>query len=339
MAFRIGINGYGRIGRCILRALYERNYRNVMEVTAVNDVADSGTMAYLTRHDTIHGRFPLPVSLEDSVLSVGDDRIALSDRSRIEEIPWGEREVDLVLECTGLFGERADAQRHIDAGAGSVLFSYPATPEVDITVVYGVNHQALRRRHRIVSNASCTTNCLVPVIKTVDDAFGVARGLITTIHASMNDQPVIDAYHHTDLRRTRSAGQSIIPVETQLARGINRILPHLEGRFEATAVRVPVVNVSALDIAITVERPTDRDEVNRILSEAAAGPLHGIMGVSDEPLVSCDFNHDPRSSVVDLTQTRVAVGSMVKLFTWFDNEWAYAVRMLDTALAMLTACE
>jgi D-erythrose 4-phosphate dehydrogenase len=339
MSFRIAINGYGRIGRCILRALYERNYRNLMEVVAVNDIADSGTMAYLTKHDTIHGPFPLPVNLEDSVLAVGDDRIALTAHSRIEEIPWKARGVDLVLECTGLFGERADAQRHIASGAGSVLFSYPATPDVDFTVVYGINHRELGRRHRIVSNASCTTNCLVPVIKVMDDRFGITQGLITTIHASMNDQPVIDAYHHTDLRRTRSAGQSIIPVETQLARGIGRILPHLEGRFEATAVRVPVVNVSALDIALRVERDTNRDEVNRVLAEAAAGPLHGILGVSEEPLVSCDFNHDPRSSVVDLTQTRVAGESLVKLFTWFDNEWAYAVRMLDTALAMLTACD
>ncbi len=337
MTFRIAINGYGRIGRCILRALYERGYRGAMEVAAINDVADAATMAYLTKYDTIHGPFPGEVALEGDVLAAGDDRIAIFNQGEIEHLPWRGLGIDLVMECTGRFVERADGDRHIASGAGKVLFSHPASPDVDFTAVYGFNHNDIRRRHRIVSNASCTTNCLVPVIKVLDDRLSVAAGQITTIHAAMNDQPVIDAYHHTDMRRTRSAGQSIIPVDTQLAKGIGRLLPHLDGRFEATAVRVPTVNVSALDAVLWVERRTTAEEVNSLFEEAALGSFRGILGTNREPLVSCDFNHDCRSSVIDVTQTRVSGHRLVKVFIWFDNEWAYAVRMLDTALAMLTA--
>lgn len=337
MSFRIAINGYGRIGRCVLRALYERGFRESLAIAAVNDIADNCTMAYLTEYDTTHGRFPGSVCLLGEHLVVNGDRIRLFSETAISDLPWSELGIDAVLECSGAFSSRHHAEAHLRAGATKVLFSQPADPDVDATIVYGVNHSTLKKTHHIVSNASCTTNCLIPVLKVIDDAFGIRSGVITTIHSAMNDQPVIDAYHHTDLRRTRCSSQSIIPVDTQLARGIGRVLPHLDGRFEATAVRVPTINVSAMDIVLHVEAGTDANAVNGELRAASETWLHGVLGFSDGPLVSWDFNHDSRSSIVDGTQTRVSGGSVVKIFAWFDNEWAYAVRMLDTTCALL-AC-
>lgn len=335
MKGRVAINGFGRIGRCVLRALYEYGYRSQLEIIAINDVADNETMAYLTKYDTVHGRFPGRVSLDQHTLSVGEDKIFLLTENNIENLPWKALGIDIVLECTGLFGKRADAVKHLDSGSRKVLFSYPASQDVDFTVVYGINHNLLKSTYSIVSNASCTTNCLIPILKIIDDEFTILNGSITTIHSSMNDQPVNDAYHHTDLRKTRSAGQSIIPVDTELARGIGRIFPHLDGKLKASAVRVPVANVSAMDIVLLVDRNTDELEVNHVFREASKGYLSGILGFSEEPLTSSDFNHDSRSSVIDSTQTKVSGGNLIKIFAWFDNEWAYSVRMLDSAIIML----
>jgi len=252
----------------------------------------------------------------------------------IRQLPWRELEVDLVLECTGAFTDRATAELHLAQGAKRVLFSQPAAPDVDATIVYGVNHHTLKPEHTIVSNASCTTNCIVPVIVALHSALGVNSGVLTTIHSAMNDQPVIDAYHHTDLRKTRSAFQSIIPVDTGLARGIERILPELRGRFDAQAMRVPTVNVSAIDLSVVVQKRVTREEVNEVLRAAAAASTPGVLDCTDESLASCDFNHDSRSAIVDLGQTRVSGGHLVKVLTWFDNEWGYANRMLDVARLM-----
>jgi len=328
---RLAINGYGRIGRCVLRALYEGPLRHSLKVVAVNELADAGTVRHLTRYDSTHGRFPLKVGGSDTELTLGDDSIALLRNENVRDLPWAELGVDLVLECSGAFSERSMAEQHLEQGAGRVLFSQPANPDVDATVIYGVNHAELQADHRIVSNASCTTNGIIPVIQVLHDAFTISAGTITTIHSAMNDQPVLDAYHHTDLRKTRAAGQSIIPVDTALAVGIERILPGLAGKFSAQALRVPTLNVSAMDLTVQLEGCVDVMAVNRALSEAATSRFCGVLGYTEEPLASCDFNHDPRSSIVDASQTRVSGGRLVKVLTWFDNEWGYANRMLDVS--------
>jgi erythrose-4-phosphate dehydrogenase len=328
---RLAINGFGRIGRSVLRALYEGPLHDCMRVVAINELADARTVLHLARYDSTHGRFPAEISGDEQQLQVDADRIALFRCADIDELPWGDLGIDLVLECSGAFSDRATAALHLQQGAGKVLFSQPAHPDVDATVVYGVNHQSLRADHSIVSNASCTTNCVVPVIQAMQDAIGIERGTITTIHSAMNDQPVLDAYHHTDLRKTRAAGHSIIPVDTELARGIARILPWTDGLFAAHALRVPTQNVSAMDLTVQVARDTTVAQVNTVLREAAAAHFDGIMGYTEELLASCDFNHDPRSSIVDASQTRVSAGRLVKVLTWFDNEWGYANRMLDVA--------
>jgi erythrose-4-phosphate dehydrogenase len=328
---KLAINGYGRIGRSVLRALYERDYRDHLQVVAINELADAVTVAHLTRYDSTHGRFPGEVALETGQLRVNGEAIRLLRQQAIGALPWSELGVDLVMECTGTFTERSLAEQHIAQGAKRVLFSQPARSDVDATIVYGVNHQELQSDHRVVSNASCTTNGIVPVIRALDEAFGIESGTITTIHSAMNDQPVLDAYHHTDLRKTRAAGQSIIPVDTELARGIERILPHMEGRFTAQALRVPTLNVSAMDLTVLVSQQVDEARVNAALAAAAAQGYCGVLGYTNEPLASCDFNHDTRSSIIDASQTRVSGGRLVKVLTWFDNEWAYANRMLDVA--------
>jgi len=328
---RIAINGYGRIGRCVLRALYESELRQQLQVVAINELADCNTIAHLTKYDSTHGRFPGVVEVADDQLYLDGQGIRVLHQQCIENLPWAELNIDLVLECTGAFNDRATADLHIKAGAKHVLFSQPATAEVDATIVYGVNHQSLTGREVIVSNASCTTNCIVPVIQVLDQAFGIDSGVITTIHSAMNDQPVIDAYHHTDLRKTRSAIQSMIPVDTSLAKGIDRLLPKLAGRFEAQAMRVPTVNVSAMDLSVVVNSDVDAAAINAVLKQAADKQFSGVLGYTDELLASCDFNHDSRSSVVDATQTRVAGKRLVKVLTWFDNEWGFANRMLDVA--------
>jgi len=328
---RLAINGYGRIGRSVLRALYESPLRSELQVVAINELADAGTVLHLTRYDSTHGRFPRPLAGDEHRLLVDGDAIALLCKPQIEDLPWRDLGVDIVLECTGAFSDRATAEQHLNRGAGKVLFSQPAQPDVDWTVVYGVNHEQLQAQHSIVSNASCTTNGIVPVIKALEDTVGIESGTITTIHSAMNDQPVLDAYHHTDLRKTRAASQSIIPVDTGLARGVERILPAMQGRFTAQALRVPTLNVSALDLTVQTRSETDELAINRILHDAAQSRFSGVLGYTEELLASCDFNHDARSSIIDASQTRVSGKQLVKVLTWFDNEWGYANRMLDVA--------
>lgn len=333
MSYRIAINGYGRIGRCVLRALYESTNYADLRIVAINDLADTRTLAHLTRYDSTHGRFLGDVESSEHSLKVAGDEIAVSRCADLSGLAWQDLEIDLVMECSGAFTDRAMAEGHLQRGAGRVLFSQPAEPDVDFTAVWGINHQAIKAEHRIISNASCTTNCIVPVLACLDGELGIRSGIITTIHSAMNDQPVIDSYHHHDLRRTRSAMQSIIPVETALARGIERILPGLAGKLSAQAIRVPTVNVSAMDLTVVVDRQDGIkvDTLNDILRRASAAMPPNVLGYTEEPLASCDFNHDPRSAIVDLTQTRVAPGGLVNLLVWFDNEWAYANRMLDMA--------
>ncbi|MGQ4878258.1 type I glyceraldehyde-3-phosphate dehydrogenase [Billgrantia sp. LNSP4103-1] len=338
MAQRIAINGYGRIGQCVLRALRERQpgraEEPALEVVAINELSDLATIAYLTRYDTTHGRFPGRVEAAAGRLVVDGASIEVLTEPEPTRLPWGELGIDLVLECSGSFKDRATAERHLAAGAGRLLFSQPAESDVDTTIVCGINDGELAAEHRIVSAASCTTNCLVPVLTVLDEALGIEHGVTTTVHSAMNDQPVIDAYHQTDLRLTRSAMHSIVPVDTSLARGINRLMPHLAGRFECLHMRVPTINVSAMDLSICVRRDTSAAEVNALLREASTGRLAGLLGYTEEPMASVDFNHDPRSGIVDATQTRVAGNRLIKLLCWFDNEWGFANRMLDVAQRM-----
>ncbi|MFV8818818.1 type I glyceraldehyde-3-phosphate dehydrogenase [Haliea sp. E17] len=328
---RIAINGYGRIGRCVLRALQESPLRSRFEIVAINELADAGTVLHLTRYDSTHGRFPGELGGDEHSLIVDGHRVTLLRQAEIGDLPWAELGVDLVLECSGAFSDRASAERHLQQGAQRVLLSQPGEPDVDATIVYGVNEGDLHAGHRIVSAASCTTNGIVPVIRALADTVGIESGTITTIHSAMNDQPVLDAYHHTDLRKTRAAFQSIIPIDTGLARGLERILPEMAGRFSAQALRVPTLNVSAMDLTIQAQRDTGVDEVNQALAAAAAERFHGVLGFTRELLASCDFNHDAHSSIVDASQTLVSGRRLVKVLTWFDNEWAYANRMLDVA--------
>lgn len=336
---RIAINGYGRIGQCVLRALYENGYRDHLQVVAINELSDIDTIAHLTRYDSTHGRFHGSIAVEGDDLLVNGDRIRILRHPDPADLPWQALGVDLVLECSGAYSDRATAQKHIDAGAKRLLFSQPAEPDVDRTVVFGINDADLSDRDVIVAAGSCTTNCLVPVIQVLDNALGIEQGTTTTIHAAMNDQPVIDAYHHQDLRRTRSALHNIVPVNTGLARGIERLLPHMEGRFSSVAMRVPTLNVSAIDMVVNVRKTTDVTTVNRLLKEAAHGPLRGILDYTDELLASSDFNHDAHSGVVDGGQTRVTGGTMVKVLCWFDNEWGFANRMLDVSRSWLEKTE
>ncbi|MDG2145788.1 MAG: type I glyceraldehyde-3-phosphate dehydrogenase [Porticoccaceae bacterium] len=327
---RVAINGYGRIGRSVLRALYESNARQWVQVVAINEPAETKTMAHLTRYDSTHGRFPGTVEWQQDKLVVNDDIIQICHQEDLNQLPWANFGIDVVLECSGTFSNRSTAETHLEAGAKRVLFSQPAEADVDATIIYGINHQVLSGDETIISSASCSTNCVVPVISVLNDSFGVDGGVITTIHSAMNDQPVIDAYHHTDLRKTRGAMQSIIPVDTELALGIDRLLPELTGRFQAQAMRVPTANVSAIDLSIMLNNQVDVDAINRALSNASEGYLTDVLGYTEEPLASCDFNHDPRSGIVDASQTRVSQNKLVKVLIWFDNEWGYANRMLDT---------
>ena len=328
---RLAINGYGRIGRSVLRALYESNLRDQLQIVAINELADCATIAHLTKYDSVHGRFHGDVSVHDDCLFINSDKIAVTHHEQLEDLDWHINAVDIVLECTGSFSERERAELHLQAGAKKVIFSQPASRDVDATIVYGVNDTTLTGSETIISAASCTTNCSVPVIAALEKAFGIESGVITTIHSAMNDQPVNDAYHHTDLRKTRSAMNSIIPVDTGLARGIERILPNMAGKFEAQAMRVPTVNVSVIDLSVQLKKTVTQSEVNTVLKTAASNQFAGVLGYTEEPLASCDYNHDPRSGIVDASQTRVAGGKLVKVLIWFDNEWGFANRMLDVA--------
>ena len=333
---RIAINGFGRIGRNVLRAIYETGRNSHIRVVAINELADPEGIAHLLKYDTSHGRFPFAVELDGKTLSVAGDNIQLLQQGDLTNLPWGELGVDLVMECTGVYNSREQGAEHIQRGAKKVLFSQPCGPDMDATVIYGINDQFLSPEDKIISAGSCTTNCIVPVIQVLDNAFEVLSGTITTIHSSMHDQQVIDAYH-PDLRRTRAASQSIIPVDTKLARGIERILPKFAGKFEAIAVRVPTINVTAMDLSVTLNANVTIEEVNHALKAGREGRLSGILGYTEEPLVSIDFNHDPHSCIVDGTQTRVSHKHLVKTLVWCDNEWGFANRMLDTAMAMFTA--
>jgi glyceraldehyde 3-phosphate dehydrogenase/D-erythrose 4-phosphate dehydrogenase len=300
-----------------------------MQIVAINELADCKTIAHLTKYDSTHGRFPGEVSTSNEVLTVNGQNIAVFHQENIAELDWAALDVDVVLECSGAFSDRVTAELHLRQGAKRVVFSQPATTDVDATIVWGVNQDSLKSSDKIISTGSCTTNAIVPVIKALDDNFGIDCGVITTIHSAMNDQPVIDAYHNTDLRKTRSAIQSIIPVDTGLAKGIGRILPALADSFEAQAMRVPTINVSSIDLSVVVKQSTTAEIVNQRLQAAAEQQFNGVLGLTNELLASCDFNHDARSAIVDASQTRVAGTNLVKVLTWFDNEWAYANRMLD----------
>lgn len=335
MTTRIAINGFGRIGRCVLRALYENGYRQDMEVVVINELADIDSLSYMLRYDSTHGRFNGTVSIADEQhLMVNGDRIRVCHIGDPAELDWAALDVDLVLECSGQIRSREDAELHLSRGAKKVLISNPADSAVDNTVIYGHNHYSLSAEQRIVSNGSCSTNALIPVLTLIDQAYGIEAGVTTTIHSAMNDQPVIDAYH-SDMRRTRSAVQSIIPVDTGLPAGIERLMPQLAGKIESLHVRVPTINVSALDISLQLTDATDADAVNALLAGASNERFDGILGLTREAHASIDFNHDPRSAIVDATQTRVSGGRLLKLLVWFDNEWGFANRMLDTASEML----
>ncbi|RBW45082.1 erythrose-4-phosphate dehydrogenase [Psychromonas sp. B3M02] len=331
MSLRIAINGYGRIGRSVVRALFEGGHQSQIEIVAINELAAAEAICHLTQYDSTHGRFPFTVTQIEQQLTIADHPIKLLAFENISDLPWQALDIDMVIDCTGIYGSKADAQAHLNAGAKKVIFSHPADHDVDATVVYGVNHQSLTGQETYISGASCTTNCIVPVIASLDAAFDIKCGTITTIHSAMNDQPVIDSYHH-DLRRTRAASQSIIPVDTKLAAGIERILPKFADKFEAIAVRVPTINVTAMDLSITVDIKVSIDDINQCLKKISTTSLSGILGYTEAPLVSVDFNHDPRSCIIDGTQTRVSDGHLVKLLVWCDNEWGFANRLIDTCL-------
>lgn len=337
MSYRIAINGYGRIGQCVLRAIYENGLQSLFQVVAINELSDLETVTYLTRYDTTHGRFPLPVAHDGEALLVNGDSIEVLNQPDPAKLPWRRLDIDLVIECSGSFSDRETAERHLASGAKRLLFSQPAKPDVDATIIYGLNQQCLSADMRVVSAASCTTNCVLPVLDLLHRELGIISGVTTTIHSAMNDQPVIDSYHQTDLRLTRSALQSIIPVDTGLSKGIDRILPELAGRFQCLHLRVPTINVSVMDMSINVSQPTSAAAVNALLKAAADNHLQGLLGYTEEPHASVDFNRDPRSGIVDGTQTRVSGETLIKLLCWFDNEWAFANRMLDVAKDWLQA--
>lgn len=327
---RIAINGFGRIGRTVLRAWTARAaLHETVEIAAINEIADPETVAHLARYDSTHGRFPGTIARTEQSLQVNGQSISLLRETQINNLPWRDLDIDLVVESTGAFSDRITAEQHISSGARRVLFSQPAQPDVDATIVWGLNQSELQVDHRIISAGSCTTNALCPVLKIIDDTFGIEAGTITTVHSAMNDQPVLDAYHHTDLRKTRAAFHSIIPVDTELAVGIPRILPKLTNKLTAHALRVPTLNVSALDITLQTRSSCDASGVNGALMAAAESSLIGVLGIATEPLASCDFNGESCSGVVDASQTQVAGDRLVKVLVWFDNEWAYAQRLLD----------
>ncbi|WP_322996356.1 type I glyceraldehyde-3-phosphate dehydrogenase [Castellaniella sp.] len=335
MTIRVAINGYGRIGRNILRAHYEDGKKHDIQIVAINDLGDPETNAHLTRYDTAHGRFPGTVEVDGDSMVVNGDRIRVLAERNPANLPWGELQVDVVLECTGLFTSKEKASAHLAGGAKKVIISAPGGKDVDATIVYGVNHQVLKSTDTVISNASCTTNCLAPLVHPLHQQIGIVNGLMTTIHAYTNDQVLTDVYH-SDLRRARSATHSMIPTKTGAASAVGLVLPELNGKLDGYAIRVPTINVSIVDLSFVAARATTVDEVNGILKAAAEGPLKGILAYTTEPLVSIDFNHDPASSTVDAALTKVS-GSLVKVSSWYDNEWGFSNRMLDTTVALMSA--
>ncbi len=332
MAIKVAINGYGRIGRNVLRALYESDRTGEIQVVAVNDLGDAGILGHLTRYDTAHGKFPGTVEVTHDALIVNGDRIRVTAERDPAKLPWAELGVDVVLECTGFFASKDKASAHLRAGARKVVISAPAGG-VDATVVYGVNHNVLKAGDTVVSNASCTTNCLAPLAQVLHQKVGILQGLMTTVHAYTNDQVLTDVYHE-DVRRARSATQSMIPTKTGAAAAVGLVLPELKGKLDGFAIRVPTINVSIVDLTFTAGRATSVDEINAAVLEAANGRLKGVLAYTDEPLVSVDFNHNPASSTYDATLTKVIDGTLVKVCSWYDNEWGFSNRMLDTALAL-----
>ena len=332
MALKVGINGYGRIGRNILRALYESGRQKEIQIVAVNDLCDTQTNAHLTQYDTAHGKFPGKVSVEGADFVVNGDRIKVFAERDPAKIAWASVGAEFVLECTGFFTTKADAGKHLAGGARKVVISAPGGKDVDATVVYGVNHNTLKASHTVISNASCTTNCLAPLAKVLHDGIGIERGLMTTIHAYTNDQRLTDVFHE-DIRRARSATMSMIPTKTGAAAAVGLVLPELKGKLDGFAVRIPTINVSLVDLTFTPRRATTLEEINKLVKAAADGPLKGILAYTSAPLVSIDYNHDPHSSTYDATMTRIIDGNLVKVCAWYDNEWGFSNRMLDTTLA------
>jgi glyceraldehyde 3-phosphate dehydrogenase len=332
MTIRVAINGFGRIGRMVLRAHYESSRKHPLQFVALNDLGDANTNAHLLKYDTAHGKFPGSVRVDGDSMVVNNDRIRVVAERDPTKLPWRQLGVDLVLECTGLFTSKAKAGAHLQAGAKKVIISAPGEKDVDRTVVFGVNHKALKESDTVISNASCTTNCLAPLVKALDDRIGVVSGLMTTIHSYTNDQVLTDVYHK-DLRRARSATHNQIPTKTGAAAAVGLVLPHLNGKLDGFSIRVPTINVSLVDLTFVAKKKTSVDEVNAAVKQAAETDLKGILEYSTEPLVSSDFNHNPASSIFDATITKVSDGTLVKVYSWYDNEWGFSNRMLDVAMA------
>ncbi len=336
MTIKVGINGYGRIGRNMLRALYESGKNSEIEILAVNDLGDANTNAHLTRRDTAHGRFPGKIEVDGDYMVVNGDRIRVLAERDPANLPWGELGVDIVFESTGFFRTRETAGKHLEAGAKKVIISAPGGEGIDATIGYGVNHDILKASDTIISNASCTTNCLAPLVKPLNDKIGVEHGIMTTIHAYTNDQVLTDVFH-SDLRRARSATMSQIPTKTGAAAAVGLVLPELNGKLDGFSMRVPTINVSAVDLTFVASRETTVEEIHAVMKEASEGKLKGVLAYNDEPLVSIDFNHDPASSTYDAGLTKVMQGTLVKVCAWYDNEWGFSNRMLDTAIAFHNA--
>jgi glyceraldehyde 3-phosphate dehydrogenase len=336
MTIKVAINGFGRIGRMILRAHYEGGKRHGLQFVALNDLGDAKTNAHLLKYDTAHGKFPGSVAVEGDALVVGGDRLRVVAERDPAKLPWKELGVDVVMECTGLFTSKAKAGAHLQAGAKKVIISAPGDKDVDRTVVFGVNHKDLKGSDTVISNASCTTNCLAPLVKALDERIGVVSGLMNTIHSFTNDQVLTDVFHK-DLRRARSATQNMIPTKTGAAAAVGLVLPHLNGKLDGFSIRVPTINVSLVDLSFVAKRGTTVDEVNKAVKQACDGELKGILEYNADPLVSSDFNHNPASSIFDSTLTKVSDGTLVKVCAWYDNEWGFSNRMLDVAVAMMNA--
>jgi glyceraldehyde 3-phosphate dehydrogenase len=336
MSIKVAINGYGRIGRNILRAHYEGGQRHDLQIVAINDLGKPETNAHLTKYDTAHGPFPGTVAVDGDCMVVNGDRIKVLALRNPAELPWAALGVDVVLECTGLFTTKEKAKAHIAGGAKKVIISAPGGKDIDATIVYGVNHKTLKSADTVISNASCTTNCLVPLVKVLHEKIGIVSGLMTTVHSYTNDQVLTDVYHK-DLRRARSATMSMIPTKTGAAASVGLVLPELAGKLDGFAVRVPTINVSLVDLTFTAARPTTVDEVNAAMKHAADGDMKGVIQYNTAPLVSVDFNHDPASSIFDSTLTKVSNGTLVKALSWYDNEWGFSNRMLDVTAALMAA--
>ena len=336
MTIKVGINGYGRIGRNILRAVYESGRTDEIQIVAINDLGDANTNAHLTQYDTAHGKFPGEICVDGDYMIVNGDKIRVLSERDPAKLPWGELGIDVVHESTGFFASKEKASAHLAGGAKKVIISAPGGNDVDATIVYGVNHSILKASDTVISNASCTTNCLAPLAKVLHEGIGIEQGLMTTIHAFTNDQVLTDVYH-SDLRRARSATMSMIPTTTGAAAAVGLVLPELNGKLDGYSMRVPTINVSVVDLSFSAARETTVDEINTLMKTAADGEMKGVLAYNDKPLVSIDFNHDPASSTYDSTQTRVLGGNLVKVIAWYDNEWGFSNRMLDTTIALMNA--